>query len=366
MFKSDTLTHQVLKNCHISDARYAGLYSICGLALRLRDLYKWEKGLAPWIEKDTSEISEWIGEKESVWDELYQKDFSKIAISGLTYDPFDTGGINAVIESHGLLYGAGYAHSLKPTFFLAAIEDKKEIGGHPIYMLGRELARDLFTTPALCQDNCILIRKEAATLFLWDKIFFIKKSSRYALKIALEIYGLNESHPEAMHGGLGEIVAAEIDTYIYHELGELNDTIFDRTIWQEMIAAYPRTAIEFLVRAVKDLLADTNEYGTLNNIVEYHKTASLALYVAFLDGFLKMLFPELPKAFKTFIKTGNWDVVAQAAFSGLNTATHYANALSKIYTSGKEKNDMDWTKNEIEKRLLVPLGITKDNLGKSD
>ncbi len=360
MFERDTLAHQVLKNCHISDARYAGLYSICGLALRLRDLYKWEKGLAPWIEKDTSEISEWIGEKESVWDELSQKDFGKIAISGFTYDPFDAGGINAVIEPHGLFYGAGYAHSLKPTFFLAAIEDKKEIDGHPIYMLGHELARDLFTTPALCQDDCILIRKESATLFLWDKIFFIKKSGRDALKFALKIYGLKESYPNALHGKLEKVVAAEIDTYIYHELGEIKDTIFDRTLWQEMIAAYPRTPIELLVRAVKDLLADTNEHGTLKNIVKNHKTASLALYVAFLDGFLKILFPELPKAFKAFTNTRNWDVVEQAVLSGYETATHYANAISKIYTSGKEKNDMDWTKNEIEKRFLVPLGITKD------
>ena len=40
------MTEQVLRNCHISYARHAGLYSICGLALRLRDLYKWEMGLA--------------------------------------------------------------------------------------------------------------------------------------------------------------------------------------------------------------------------------------------------------------------------------------------------------------------------------
>ena len=48
------ITRQVLRNCEISDARHAGLFSICGLALRLRDLYKWEKGLDPWVEKDSS------------------------------------------------------------------------------------------------------------------------------------------------------------------------------------------------------------------------------------------------------------------------------------------------------------------------
>jgi hypothetical protein len=60
MLEFDSIIHQVLQNCDISDARHAGLYSVCGLALRLRDLYKWEKGLNPWEEKDSSEVLEWI------------------------------------------------------------------------------------------------------------------------------------------------------------------------------------------------------------------------------------------------------------------------------------------------------------------
>ncbi|MGA2402714.1 MAG: hypothetical protein ABSG91_13580, partial [Syntrophobacteraceae bacterium] len=36
------LQRQVQKNCDISDARHAGVYSLCGLLLRMRDLYKWE------------------------------------------------------------------------------------------------------------------------------------------------------------------------------------------------------------------------------------------------------------------------------------------------------------------------------------
>jgi len=37
MIEIDTFARQVLKNCEISDAQHAGLFSICGLALRLRD-----------------------------------------------------------------------------------------------------------------------------------------------------------------------------------------------------------------------------------------------------------------------------------------------------------------------------------------
>ena len=52
MLQIDDITDQVLENCNIADAQHAGLYSICGLALRLRDLYKWENRLDPWIEND--------------------------------------------------------------------------------------------------------------------------------------------------------------------------------------------------------------------------------------------------------------------------------------------------------------------------
>ena len=64
MIRIENIIRQVLHNCAVSDSHYAGLYSICGLALRLRDLYKWENGLAPWVEKEAHEVLNWIGAKE--------------------------------------------------------------------------------------------------------------------------------------------------------------------------------------------------------------------------------------------------------------------------------------------------------------
>ena len=70
MIDIEDIKNQVLHNCAVSDSRHVGLYSICGLAMRLRDLYKWEKGLAPWIEKDSRDILTWIGDKEGIWEQL--------------------------------------------------------------------------------------------------------------------------------------------------------------------------------------------------------------------------------------------------------------------------------------------------------
>ena len=359
MLELDTIASQVLLNCSICDSRHAGLYSVCGLALQLRDLYKWENGLDPWVEKDSSEILEWIGNKEEEWDKLGERDFSEIKILGKEYDPFDTTGINAALESHGLFYGAGFVHSLKPTFILAVLEEKKEIDDYTVYILGRELARDLLTLPALSQERSIIIRKESAKLFLWNKILFIKKSGRLALKFALKDYGLELQDSQTLRRNLEMVSANEIETYIYHELGEIQDKVFNRDTWREIIATFPHTPIELLSRSVKDLLADTNHYGTLRHIIKERKTASLAFYVAFLDGLLKELFPELFTAFEKFTQTSNWNSIEQAVSAGYDKAKYYAESLMDIYEKGKKRKDMMWAAEEIKRRLLVPMGVAQ-------
>jgi len=352
MFDIDDITRQVLHNCDISDAYHAGMFSICGLALRLRDLYKWEKGLPAWEESDSAEVLEWIESKENKWESYPENGFEELAINGKTFDPFDTVGINAILEPHNIFYGAGYARSLKPTFFLAAIAEKTSLGGNMIYTLGRELARDLLTIPALTQEDCVILRQESARLFIWDSIFYIKKSARSALKFALDSCGLKNQEPKALQPHLATILAALKESYIYHEIGELRDTDFDRDIWREVIAAFPYSPVEYLARAVKDLLADTNDYGTLRYIVKKRKTAALAFYAAFLDGLAKEFFPELLTSFQNFTRTRDWGIIDQAVSSGYDTAKKHADLITDLYREGVRKDDKKWAESEIQKQLL--------------
>ena len=359
MFESKNLIAQIRHNCNISDSRYAGTYSVCGLALRLRDLYKWEKGLEPWVEEDSSVILKWIGEKEEDWDKLDEQEFAPITLDGKTYDPFDVEELNATLAPHGLFYGAGYVQGLKPSFLLAELVEKRQVDGFPVHVLGREHARDLLTMPALSQNNCILIRKESARIFLWNLIFFLKKSAREALRFALETYGIQGHHPEALKENFARICEDEVETYIYHELGELRDTDFDRGVWRDIVASFPHSVIEFFVRAVKDILADTNEYGKLRYIIRERKTSSLALCAAFLDGLRKELFPELVEAFSEFKETRNWECVEEVRLSGYRAARAQAETITEIYRIGKQKDDRTWAAREIEKSVLGPLGILK-------
>ena len=128
MIDIDSISSQVKHNCNISDAFHAGMFSICGLALRLRDLYKWEKGLPVWEESDSSEVLEWIEAKENRWEHYPENGFEELTINGRTFDSFDTVGINMILEPHHFFYGAGYARSLKPTFFLANIALQTTLG----------------------------------------------------------------------------------------------------------------------------------------------------------------------------------------------------------------------------------------------
>ena len=51
-----TLIEEVRWNCDIASAGQAGHFSLCGLLMRLRQLYKWEHGLAPWREPEVAAI----------------------------------------------------------------------------------------------------------------------------------------------------------------------------------------------------------------------------------------------------------------------------------------------------------------------
>jgi hypothetical protein len=325
----------------------------------LRDLYKWENRLPPWVEKDSAEILDWIDARENRWEKLIDMKPADLAIGGHRFDLFDTSGINAVLEPRGLYYGAGYAHSLKPTFLLARLEHASKVDGHTVYTLGHELARDLLTIPALSQEDDIILRREAAQLFLWDKIFYIKKSGRPALKFALFHCGMKNPANDELQRNLDRILAIQSQTYIYHEIGEREDTVFDREKWREIIAAYPHTPVELAARAIKDLLADTGEKGPLHHIVNHRDAAALGFFVAFFDGLGKEFFPELFVAFQLFTGSGDWQLIAEAAAAGNRTARLNAEIIQENYMEGQRRQDPQWAAREIKKYLLGGIGTRR-------
>ena len=120
----------------------------------------------------------------------------------------------------------------------------------------------------------------------------------------------------------------------------------------EIIAAFPFSPVEHLTRAVKDLLADTNDHGTLQRIVRQRDTAALAFYVAFLDGLLKEFFPQLTASFEKFARSEDWNIIDRAISNGYRTAKKNADLIMDLYQEGIAKNDLKWSEKQIQKALL--------------
>ena len=343
---------QVRHNSDISDARHAGLYSICGLAMRLRDLYKWEHRLPPWQEGDASDVLEWIGNKEALWDTLLDAEYESLSLNGQRVDPFATQIINSILKPQNLFFGAGYAHSLKPTFLLAKIDKTEIIEGHTVWQLGREFARDLLTLPAFSQENQVVLRKEAGHMYLWDQMAYINKSGRWPLEFALRACGLPDSSGDTIRRNLETIWKVQKRLYIRHEVGEIEERVFDLAVWRQMLADYPHTPVELLIRGLKDLLADTGPHGALSDLIQHQDCAGLGLYIAFGANFTRQLSHPLTCAFDAFTQDTNWRRISDAAQTIRETVLRYAKQVILIYETGRRSGETQQARRDIETRMF--------------
>ena len=342
------LTRQVLFNCDVSDARHAGIYSVCGLAMRLRDLYKWERRMAPWQEDEAARVLDWIGMKEDLWADLLETEYSRLSVGRTDYEAFDTQRINTALAGRNYFYGAGYAHHLKPTFVLAEIDREEFVCGYMVRYLGREYARDLLTLPAFNQDGVVILRTEAARMFLWDQIAYISNSGRRALDLALAACGLPDSRTETIHRHYDAVFKVQQQILLNHEIGELDERVFNRKIWRQLLADHPHTAVELLARTLKDLLADTGPHGALTCLLRDRDTAALGLYMAFGNGMTRLLTPELICAFDAFILERRWRPLAAAVrILRQNTVSH-THRVMEVYARERQRQDPEGARKAIE------------------
>lgn len=347
----ERLKRQILYNCDVTDARHSGIYSVCGLVMRLRDLYKWERGLPPWQEGASADVLEWIGDKENHWEGLMEADYVPLPVNGHSLDAFDTDAVNQSLKTMNLYYGAGYAHSLKPTFFLAEINDRLIVDGREVWVLGTEHARDLLTLPAFSQGDQVVLRTEAGRMYLWDQILYMSNSGRRALDYALDAFGFKEQGHETIQRHFDDIWDVQKAIYIRHEVGEIEDQSFDRNIWQEMLADYPHTAVELFIRTLKDLLADTSPKGTLAHLINYQNRAGLGLYMAFGNGITRMLTKDLVCAFDAFTTDAHWDRITEATKNIRDQVKNHTRWVVDVYGQNRTPEKLKYAQEVIENRM---------------
>lgn len=354
------LCQSVQRNCDISDAKDNGIYTICTLFLKFRNLYKWEKNIEPWCEPESTDLLDWISEKETFWQTIGDEPFSRIHVNGRDVDPFHVEPVNAHLSSSNLIYGAGYGRSMKAVFFLAERLEEKTEEGCPVIILGHEVSRELAAPFAMRQEGVIYVRREPLRYFFWDQIMEIRPSGKDALHYVLQCYNLINDAGRVdyalLRDKLDSIIDEEMAAVIYHEVGEAVDNSIDRNTFEKAIAAFPSSPIELLVRALKDILADTNPRGMVGYILAEKKKTSLGFYVTFLSGLHKVLFPEMPEAFRKFSVHGDWREIERATAACRRNNLVRADKLNALCRR-LEADSPDRIRLRIQQEILAPLGL---------
>ncbi len=340
---------QIKHNCNISDARFWGYYSICGLLLRMRSLYRHERGLMPWERIPSDDLSSWIGDRERLWEKLAQQEFQEINIDGNCFDPFEIESINKILNKRGLLYGGGYGTFGKPVFFLAYLTGTGQLYDYNVYYANKELCRDLSTSIALLQGVCIILRHEQLSLMLWEK-FEEMRAKRFQgiLDRAFSLYGINKATNEDISSfEMVKNISDEIaDIFVFHEVGEAVEERHDLD-WLNM--ANGNRWLELNLRGIKDLLADTSDYGPLNLIIKRRDEKLFLFYLIFLDGIRRDLFPEIINSYKAFLDSKDWDIIDKARIKGYDRAR---SLMERLRCMINQKIDTSQLKNIINESLL--------------
>ena len=296
-------------NCDVSDAQFWGYFSICGLLLRYRDLYRSEHGIKPWSDIPRQDIAAWIATKESHWPELENAALRTLTVQGYPYNAFDAAAVNRVLTGQKRVYGAGYGMYLKPTFFLAELRSMRELAGLTVYTSGRELVRDLFTSPAMVQEKTVFLRLEPLMILLLYKYGELGSNRSTMLRDAFARYGFQHRQivDPLFEQRLEKMASDYSEFLLLHEVAEAEETAPE---WKDILSlSAGDRKVELYLRAVKDIIADTSDRGTFRKIIETRDSGAFALTIALYDGFRKALFPEIRGIYEPLVKSGDWSLV---------------------------------------------------------
>lgn len=279
------LCQTVQHNCDISDARFARDYSMCVYLLRMQEHYRWKHALALDATIDREALGGWVRDTEDYWDTIEETDFRPLNIDGKLLDPFDDDAINRALADTAMAYSSGIGRLGQPHFVLA----QRGAQTHTPFCqleLGRELARDTITLPAMMRSNTIIIRHDSIKRMLWQMIAEWRLH-RYQSPMSrvIEHYQIDTNHADD-----NQLTAAAQDLstlLIQHERGEIlaNDMLGND--YTQMIASLQGQPAEGMLRAVRDLLADA--IATWPFLVEQQSQVHLDFWLAGVQGFRETL-----------------------------------------------------------------------------
>lgn len=292
------LALQVQHNCHISDAQYAGNYTLCIYLLKMREFYRWESQLPLTKTLSKDDIGQWLVQREAHWDDIDELPLSDLQINGQTCNVFDSETINTLLESDNLIYSGGYGLYGKPVFFLGELLHKEKQDDYTLYITGKELARDLAAPPGMAQNKTVYIRRESLRRFIWEKVEESDwHTQENALSRALDCYNFKDNQLAALE----KMTDNEVNTVLHHEIGEIQAGKILGDIWEEMLMDLPPSQGEIMARAVRDNIADM--LSTLPELIKRNEPAQLNFYFANMSSMRKVIFPGLMSAYTHWLES---------------------------------------------------------------
>ena len=332
------LLSDIKYNCDVSDAQYWGYFSVCGLLMRYRELFRSEKGLKPWAVIDREEIGKWIGDKESRWPSMEEAGLRDLTIGDSRYHPFDVSGINLAIRDLGLVYGAGYGMYMKPTFFLAELRSVKELSGLTVYTSGAEYVRDLFTSPGMLQHRSIFLRLEPLVMLLLYKFSELNARHVTSLEDAFAQYGFR--HRQIIDAAFEKRMESMAERYaevlLSHEIAESHEEVPE---WKDLLTLSGDRKVEQYLRAVKDLVADTSDHGPYKKIIDGRDRGALSLTVALMEGYRKVLYPGIREAYDKVIQNEDWAALERTRREGYERFRSQRDSLLALYHESNGEED---------------------------
>jgi hypothetical protein len=289
----------VRTNCHISDARHAGEYTLCTYLLKMREYYRWEKGKPFSSTLSHAEVTHWLTEREQLWKDFEDRSFVDIPLGGVLHDPFASTAINGSLAAAGYVYSAGLGHNSRPHFFFGELERTEKHRNFTLLVSGKEYARDLTAPPAMSLGTTIFVRRESLRRMIWEKIEEWRwNRPANAMKNAIVAYDF-DSDP---CGSLERMTSEVMDVVRLHEIGEIMVRSRLGAAWEELLTCLPRSRAEIMARAVRDHLADA--LSTLPGLIRKENPVALHYYIANQSGMHRELFPSLVKAYEQWISSG--------------------------------------------------------------
>jgi len=348
MLNLGLLANTVQKNCHISDARHAGDFTLCVFLMKMREYYRWEHQLSFSYNLPQQDVSAWLDEREAMWQGLEASAFEPLPLERGASDPFDTETANRELIPRGYVYSGGYGRFHKPHFFLGTLLHKEERAGHTVVVSSCEYARDLEAPPAMLQGDTIFVRQESVRRFLWEKIEEWRWNRRNeAMSRALACYDF-EADAE---GALDRMTQNETETMILHELGEALAGERLGADWGAMRAGLARSRTEIAVRAVRDLLADCA--STLPTLIERRNTPALHFYFACFTGMRRELFPQALESYRRWVARDDIEPLRAAIAEGEAHWLELAQRLLAAHRTGGADAEA-----AIERLLAASAGAT--------